>query len=170
MSTNFDEDAVYFPQVTKLREMLSETNGFQRQLGLIVGDPNSPTDAQERIFVPAIEPERLRAELPAAVIEIGTQLSLEIDAGGAQNVLGASGQLRLVLADKSRHPGDLRRATENFVAWCGAVITQLANVSAVDTNLAIVKITQELEPVISDTVESAAIGPWFLASYLVDWS
>ena len=170
MSTNFDEDKVYLPQCRNLREILSNTKAFQRQLGLTVGDPNSPTSAQERIFFPAIETERLLAELPAALIQVGVQLNMTPGTGGTQIQLDGEGQLRLNLLDKSRYPNDLQAATEDFVAWIGAVVTQILDVSGVSDRLQIAPFTQEMEPQISNEVESASSGPWFLARYLVTWS
>lgn len=166
--TNAAEDFVYTQQFQKLCAMLAATAGLQRQLGLDPEDAGSAEEAAQHVLPPLRDPEDLRHHLPAIVVEVATELSFECDASGARHELTeARGTFRLIIADNAKSDDDLESYL-NFLAFAGAVLSGLAEQSAVSDNLAITNLSQSGEPLLSDDVESAG-GPWWLTEWMVTW-
>lgn len=166
MPTNLDDDLIYTQQLAKLRTMIASTPGLQRQLELPV-DPAS-IDAALAHVVPPVRSEELRNMLPAVVVEVAPMLTIGVDAAGVQyEMTDARGSFRVLIADNERSE-DLAASYQDFLAFAGAVLSGLANLSALDDNLAISNMTQETEPLLSDEIESAGQS-WWLTTWIITW-
>jgi len=124
--------------------------------------------AAARMHFPGLEEGKLRAAMPAIVIDLWDEFAWKKKAGGGRNYLLPAGELLVVFADTTRIE-DLEAGKRDFSNWVGTALQQLSDVAGVSGNLAIDAISQIVRPSPCSQTEQDAGGLYFLAAYNVHW-
>lgn len=146
-------------------DMVANSATFQARIGV-----NTQTAAYEKVFytfkrASAADHRSLR---PYATVLTTPQLSYELDAGGFQNYLLPSGTVGLLLVDNDDQFSDITNASIDFENFCGGVLADVQNQSALSGNLAIIRAELlQLDRLPQDAELSE--GCWWQALLAFEW-